>query len=136
MRIPDWKIPGHVISIVPTADRQKATVRVRIGLDELDPRILPDMGIKVSFLEDASGRAAGQRRREVPANAIVQPTTRPRSSGWFGTARPRSSAVKIGASPGRVRARDSMASKAAKSSSSIRRGACAPVQPWSCKAAQ
>jgi len=49
---PDWKVPGRVISIVPTADRQKATVRVRIGFEQLDPRILPDMGIKVRFLED------------------------------------------------------------------------------------
>jgi RND family efflux transporter MFP subunit len=67
---PDWRIPGHVISIVPTADRQKATVRVRIGLDELDPRILPDMGIKVSFLEDADAVAATPRIH-VPPNAIV-----------------------------------------------------------------
>ena len=51
---PDWTIPSHVINIVPTADRQKATVRVRIGFDELDPRILPDMGVKVSFLDDAA----------------------------------------------------------------------------------
>lgn len=50
---PDWTIPSHVINIVPTADRQKATVRVRIGFDTLDPRILPDMGVKVSFLDDA-----------------------------------------------------------------------------------
>ncbi|HVN41639.1 MAG TPA: efflux RND transporter periplasmic adaptor subunit, partial [Steroidobacteraceae bacterium] len=54
---PDWKIPGHVIGIVPTADRQKATVKVRIGFDALDPRMLPDMGIKVSFREAA--RATG-----------------------------------------------------------------------------
>jgi RND family efflux transporter MFP subunit len=67
---PEWRIPAHVISIVPTADRQKATVRVRIGLDELDPRILPDMGIKVSFLEDATDAAAAPQVR-VPANAIV-----------------------------------------------------------------
>jgi len=52
---PDWTVPGRVISIVPTADRQKATVRVRIGFEALDPRILPDMGIKVRFLEDRSG---------------------------------------------------------------------------------
>ena len=51
---PDWTIPSHVINIVPTADRQKATVRVRIGFDALDPRILPDMGVKVSFLDDAA----------------------------------------------------------------------------------
>jgi RND family efflux transporter MFP subunit len=67
---PQWRVPAHVISIVPTADRQKATVRVRIGLDELDPRILPDMGIKVSFLEDSAATAAAPQVR-VPANAIV-----------------------------------------------------------------
>lgn len=67
---PDWKIPGHVISIVPTADRQKATVRVRIGFDQLDPRILPDMGIKVSFLEAAGGAHAGPGPR-VPDKAVV-----------------------------------------------------------------
>jgi RND family efflux transporter MFP subunit len=54
---PDWNIPGRVISIVPTADRQKATVRVRIAFDQLEPRILPDMGIKVRFLEEAQGGA-------------------------------------------------------------------------------
>jgi RND family efflux transporter MFP subunit len=47
---PDWQIPAHVITMVPTADRQKATVLVRIGFATLDPRILPDMGIKVTFL--------------------------------------------------------------------------------------
>jgi RND family efflux transporter MFP subunit len=67
---PDLKIPAHVISIVPTADRQKATVRVRIGLDQLDPRILPDMGIKVSFFEDGA-QPALQNAMLVPANAIV-----------------------------------------------------------------
>jgi len=48
---PDWQIPARVVAIVPTADRQKATVRVRVGFEELDPRILPDMGVKVAFLE-------------------------------------------------------------------------------------
>ena len=61
----DWRIPAHVITTIPTADRQKATVRVRIGFDELDPRILPDMGVKVSFLRDepaaGTGRAAARR---------------------------------------------------------------------------
>jgi HlyD family secretion protein len=47
---PDWEIPSHVRTIIPTADRQKATVKVRISFDKLDPRILPDMGIKVTFL--------------------------------------------------------------------------------------
>ena len=48
---PDWSIPCHVIAIIPTADRQRATVEVRVGFDELDPRILPDMGVKVAFHE-------------------------------------------------------------------------------------
>lgn len=67
---PDWAIPGHVVSIVPTADRQKATVRVRIAFEELDPRILPDMGIKVRFLEEA---AAGPRGHPtLPERAVVR----------------------------------------------------------------
>src|SRR5499427_229146 len=47
---PDWKIPCRVRTIIPTADRQKATVKVRISFKKLDPRILPDMGVKVTFL--------------------------------------------------------------------------------------
>ena len=50
---PDWQIPANVITLVPTADRQKATVLVRIGFQQLDPRILPDMGVKVTFLREA-----------------------------------------------------------------------------------
>jgi RND family efflux transporter MFP subunit len=60
---PQWRIPAHVITTVPSADRQKATVRVRIGFtkdDEgkLDPRILPDMGVKVSFFNEKEAPAA------------------------------------------------------------------------------
>jgi HlyD family secretion protein len=74
---PDWIIPSHVINIVPTADRQKATVRVRIGFDVLEPRILPDMGVKVSFLEDkgeqsAEQAAAARPSVRVPAGAIMK----------------------------------------------------------------
>ncbi|MEM6605106.1 MAG: efflux RND transporter periplasmic adaptor subunit [Pseudomonadota bacterium] len=47
---PDWEIDASVIAIIPAADRAKAAVKVRIGFRELDARILPDMGIKVSFL--------------------------------------------------------------------------------------
>jgi len=54
---PDWTIPASVIAVVPTANREKATVKVRIGVKEKDPRILPDMAVKVKFLED--GRAKG-----------------------------------------------------------------------------
>jgi RND family efflux transporter MFP subunit len=65
---PDFRIPARVITTVPTADRQKATVLVRIGFRELDPRILPDMGVKVTFLREA-GDAAGDT--DTPA---TQPT--------------------------------------------------------------
>jgi len=51
---PDWKIPAEVIAIIPTADRGKATVKVRIALKQKDPRIVPDMGVNVRFLEKAS----------------------------------------------------------------------------------
>jgi RND family efflux transporter MFP subunit len=78
---PDWRIPSKVITTVPSADRQKATVRVRIGFDpstysgspragsrgdQLDPRILPDMSVKVSFLD------------EKPAPAVAGEAARPR----------------------------------------------------------
>ena len=49
---PDWEIPARVITTVPTADRQTATVLVRIGFEELDPRILPDMGVRITFLRE------------------------------------------------------------------------------------
>ena len=58
---PDWKIPASVITTVPAADRQKATVRVRLAFDGLDPRILPDMGIKVAFKEGAAESESPQR---------------------------------------------------------------------------
>jgi RND family efflux transporter MFP subunit len=70
---PGWKIPGHVIAIIPTADRQKATVKVRIAFDELDDRILPDMGIKVAFQETTSAEDSQTdtpRKLVVPASAI------------------------------------------------------------------
>ncbi len=69
---PDWHIPAHVITTVPTADRQKATVLVRIAFEKLDPRILPDMGVKVSFLRDeVPGEAAAPVTRfSVPKSAV------------------------------------------------------------------
>jgi RND family efflux transporter MFP subunit len=67
---PDFVIPSHVINIVPTADRQKATVRVRIAFDTLEPRILPDMGVKVSFLEDREVEAGAQAAAPRPAVRI------------------------------------------------------------------
>jgi RND family efflux transporter MFP subunit len=69
---PDWQIPARVITTVPTADRQKATVLVRIAFDTPgDPRILPDMGVKVTFLRDAGEAApAAQAVSLVPKSAV------------------------------------------------------------------
>jgi len=70
---PDWKIPAHVITIIPTADRQRATVEVRVGFDELDPRVLPDMGVKVAFQEAVRSDVPPQQRVSgvlVPKSAL------------------------------------------------------------------
>lgn len=48
---PDWHIPAHVITIIPSADRSKATIEVRIGFETMDPRSVPDMGVRVGFLD-------------------------------------------------------------------------------------
>jgi HlyD family secretion protein len=68
---PDWQIPARVIMPVPTADRQKATVRVRLAFEHLDPRILPDMGVKVAFLADEeAGDAPGRPVVVIPRAAV------------------------------------------------------------------
>ncbi len=64
---PDWEIPSRVRTIIPSADRQKATVKVRISFVKLDPRILPDMGIKVTFL----GREVETKKGELAPSALV-----------------------------------------------------------------
>jgi len=76
---PDWSIPCHVIAIIPTADRQRATVEVRVGFDELDSRILPDMGVKVAFQErsdtgsgETSGLAQGVSGVVVPQSTVSE----------------------------------------------------------------
>ena len=73
---PDWKIPCEVIAIVPTADRSKATVKVRIAFKLKDPRIVPEMGVRVSFLEDtpppdATAAVVAPIGVRVPAEAVV-----------------------------------------------------------------
>jgi len=68
---PDWPIPANVITTVPSADRQKSTVRVRIAFDQLDPRILPDMGVKTSFLPEKAADAP----KEPPRPRILVPKT-------------------------------------------------------------
>ena len=76
---PDWTIPAKVRTVIPTADRQKATVKVRISITEADhkklfdpakdPRILPDMGVKVTFLENEP--KPGTKKEKSPAVALV-----------------------------------------------------------------
>ena len=74
---PDWEIPSELVAIIPTADRSKATVKVRVGFsrkpgEALDARILPDMGARVSFLADSPAPAAAPQPRRVlmPAEAL------------------------------------------------------------------
>jgi RND family efflux transporter MFP subunit len=74
---PDWKIPSHVIAIIPTADRSKATVKVRIGLDVKDDRIVPDMGVRVSFLEERKPVEPDSR----PPRGVLVPTAALRREG-------------------------------------------------------
>jgi RND family efflux transporter MFP subunit len=71
---PDWKIPAEVIAIIPTADRGKATVKVRIAIKTRDARIVPDMGVRVSFLEAAKPDQPKQTKPSamIPANALAQ----------------------------------------------------------------
>lgn len=66
---PDWHIPATVRTVIPTADRQKATVKVRLTFDDLDPKILPDMGVKVAFQEPVDEETA-----TATAQAIVPRT--------------------------------------------------------------
>ncbi len=74
---PEWKIPAKVAAIIPTADRQKATVKVRVAFQNLDPRILPDMGVKVSFLNP---EPVEKQKPKEPLGIRV-PTTAVRSDG-------------------------------------------------------
>jgi RND family efflux transporter MFP subunit len=73
---PDWEIPAEVIAVIPTADRSKATVKVRVGFKERDPRVLPEMGARVSFLstpettKEGSAPAVAQQAVMVPNDAV------------------------------------------------------------------
>jgi RND family efflux transporter MFP subunit len=74
---PDWAIPAHVIAIIPTADRAKATVKVRVGFDARDDRILPEMGVRVAFLDtpssaptESASAGSAQRAFVVPSDAV------------------------------------------------------------------
>jgi RND family efflux transporter MFP subunit len=76
---PDWQIPAHVIALIPTADRSKGTVMVRIAIDAKDPRILPEMGVRVAFLADKPEPAAST------AGQVSLPTAAVRGTGAAGT---------------------------------------------------
>jgi HlyD family secretion protein len=68
---PDWQIPCKVRTVIPTADRQKATVKVRISFLKLDPKILPDMGVKVAFLSEEQPKTKGpDPMTYVPKSAV------------------------------------------------------------------
>ena len=78
---PDWVIPAHVLAIIPTADRAKATVRVRVGFNQRDPRILPQMGVRVAFLAQDSF----EDHTETVRQRIVVPAAAVSGSGETGT---------------------------------------------------
>jgi RND family efflux transporter MFP subunit len=77
---PDWQIPAHVIAVIPTADRSKGTVTVRIAIDQKDARILPEMGVRVSFLADSSPEPGSR-----PAAGVTLPSNAVQGSGTTGT---------------------------------------------------
>jgi len=76
---PDWQIPGHVIAVIPTADRSKGTVTVRIALDQKDSRVLPEMGVRVSFLAEPTEGADSK-----PAVGVTVPSNAVQASGETG----------------------------------------------------
>src|SRR5262249_55784055 len=67
-----WQIPAKVRTVIPTADRQKATVKVRATFERLDPRILPDMGVKVTFLGEERGAPTEAGRVLISRAALVE----------------------------------------------------------------
>jgi RND family efflux transporter MFP subunit len=67
-----WKLPCKVVAIIPTADRQKSTVRVRVGFDKLDPRILPQMSVKVGFYDVGGTKTGATRAVSVPKSVVQQ----------------------------------------------------------------
>ena len=69
---PEWHIPATVRTVIPTADRQKATVKVRLTFDNLDPRILPDMGVKVAFRESVEEESNATPAQSLVPNSAVR----------------------------------------------------------------
>jgi len=73
----DWQIPAYVIAVVPTADRSKATVKVRVGFKIHDPRILPEMGARVAFIGDSAKSDGGRARPAVAAVLLPSEAVQP-----------------------------------------------------------
>jgi RND family efflux transporter MFP subunit len=82
---PDWQIPAHVTALIPTADRSKGTVMVRIAIDDKDPRILPEMGVRVSFLAPGAGQPGAGETGEHSEGAVILPAGAVAGSGATGT---------------------------------------------------
>jgi multidrug efflux pump subunit AcrA (membrane-fusion protein) len=80
---PDWRIPARVIAIIPTADRAKATVKVRVGFDVGDARILPEMGARVAFL-DSKETSRSSATSVVAQQAVLVPKESVQAEGETG----------------------------------------------------
>jgi hypothetical protein len=99
----DWKIPAHVLAVIPSADRGKATVKVRVALDQKDERVVPDMGVRVSFL------AASPKAQAAPVPGVLLPpealAQREGANAVFvvSEGRAQQRAVKLGADVGKLR---------------------------------
>jgi RND family efflux transporter MFP subunit len=78
---PEWQIPAEVIAVIPTADRSKATVKVRVGFKQKDARIVPEMGARVAFLDDAHESRANSR---APTAGVVVPPEAVQANGDSG----------------------------------------------------
>lgn len=71
---PDWRIPAHVLAVIPSADRGKATVKVRVALDQKDDRVVPDMGVRVSFLATSpKAQSAQSTQAAAPTPGVLLP---------------------------------------------------------------
>lgn len=100
---PDWRIPAHVLAVIPSADRGKATVKVRVALEQKDERVVPDMGVRVSFLSAAAKpQAAPQPGVLVPPEAVVSHEG-VQQVFVASEGQARSRAVKLGADVGKFR---------------------------------
>lgn len=74
---PSWRIPGHVISVVPTADRNKGTVKVRVAFQHLSPKLLPEMAGEVYFYSRAPPTTVRSRPVVLPRHAIFDTRSKP-----------------------------------------------------------